>query len=489
MTSVHADWHEGWGECAPGCVEQQHAPCARVALSGARCRARWQFHNVRFRGCTTHLGRAEWCQTEPAEGGRSDEVSDFLPWEYCAPLSTVCRRGELPPGADPSAIAASPPPPPPVVRDTRSVERCQRVAAWGTKCYDTWHYKGQLQHQCTTVGSSSGREWCATDSRQHWDWCRPGCQSFGSECPRVAEGGARCLRSWVYHNTLFQGCTSEWAVYEWCVIDADEAKPWEARWAKCAPGCVEPLPPAHPPQPPPPGLGGGGGGGGTRGSESGGGVGGGGGVAGIVRGKSGGLGWLGLLLGLLCALCCLRLLRRYVLGVGGAQLLPAGGADAGSSGAEAASLAKPSGGARDTARRIRRSPARAEPPPYVAVDVSGEAGDAARAAGAGGAPLDSAASPRELHSPCLEGKASYQSARSEEGGHADGEGDAWPRPHFPASNELEARLARNAARRGADDAGAGDAGARAQRRERPGLRGQPRAAGGEPPTGAGAALL
>ena len=186
-------WQEGWGVCAPGCVETTPAPCPRVAQSGARCRDRWEFGHVAFRGCSTHLGRAEWCAVDSAG---ADGAAAAFAWEYCKPLSAACRRGELPPGADMTAIVASPPPPPPVWRDTRALGRCQRVTEWGARCYDTWHYKGELQHQCTTTGSSTGKEWCATGgNRAHWDFCREGCVVYGTDCPRVTQTGARRLRS------------------------------------------------------------------------------------------------------------------------------------------------------------------------------------------------------------------------------------------------------------------------------------------------------
>mmetsp|Transcript_22402 Transcript_22402/g.70050 ORF Transcript_22402/g.70050 Transcript_22402/m.70050 type:complete len:281 (-) Transcript_22402:114-956(-) len=83
--------------------------------------------------------------------------------------------------------------------------------------------------------------------------CRSGCVKLGSaDCPRATISGRHCLPSWVYRNNRFEGCSSEWSVYEWCVVDADESKPWEERWEKCTAGCVDPLPPNSPPTPPPP---------------------------------------------------------------------------------------------------------------------------------------------------------------------------------------------------------------------------------------------
>mmetsp|Transcript_31993 Transcript_31993/g.74661 ORF Transcript_31993/g.74661 Transcript_31993/m.74661 type:complete len:307 (-) Transcript_31993:104-1024(-) len=213
VTSKNADWHEGWGVCAPGCLEALPTPCPRIAQSGAKCRERWEYKNVVYRGCTTHLGRGEWCATQADATGPDAPSVGELSWEYCKPLSAACLRDGLPKGADASMVLASPPPPPPIIRDTRTVDRCQHVTDWGEKCFDTWHYKGLLQHQCTTVGSSIGREWCATSNRQHWDWCRSGCVTYGTACPRVTVTGARCLKKWSYHNTIFEGCTSEWAVY------------------------------------------------------------------------------------------------------------------------------------------------------------------------------------------------------------------------------------------------------------------------------------
>lgn len=183
VTSIHADWHEGWGECVPGCVETAPPSCPRIAQSGAACLARWEYRNVVYTGCTTRLGRAEWCvtdaqpppqPTDAASAGGAGTAAELV-WEYCRPLSAACRRGDLRPGDDPSTVVASPPPPPPVRRDTRStLDRCQRVTTGGQRCYDSWRYKGAPEKQCTTTGSSSGREWCATDNRQHWDWCARG---------------------------------------------------------------------------------------------------------------------------------------------------------------------------------------------------------------------------------------------------------------------------------------------------------------------------
>mmetsp|Transcript_31992 Transcript_31992/g.74658 ORF Transcript_31992/g.74658 Transcript_31992/m.74658 type:complete len:267 (-) Transcript_31992:398-1198(-) len=207
VTSKNADWHEGWGVCAPGCLEALPTPCPRIAQSGAKCRERWEYKNVVYRGCTTHLGRGEWCATQADATGPDAPSVGELSWEYCKPLSAACLRDGLPKGADASMVLASPPPPPPIIRDTRTVDRCQHVTDWGEKCFDTWHYKGLLQHQCTTVGSSIGREWCATSNRQHWDWCRSGCVTYGTACPRVTVTGARCLKKWSYHNTIFEGAS------------------------------------------------------------------------------------------------------------------------------------------------------------------------------------------------------------------------------------------------------------------------------------------
>jgi len=40
----------------------------------------------------------------------------------------------------------------------------------------------------------------------------------------------------VFRNIRFTGCTHEYAIYEWCIVDEDESKPWDERWEKCSPG-------------------------------------------------------------------------------------------------------------------------------------------------------------------------------------------------------------------------------------------------------------
>jgi hypothetical protein len=64
VTSIHADWHEGWGECLPGCVEDSPPSCPRIAQSGAACLPRWEYRNVVYTGCTTRLGR--WLPMPPS---------------------------------------------------------------------------------------------------------------------------------------------------------------------------------------------------------------------------------------------------------------------------------------------------------------------------------------------------------------------------------------------------------------------------------------
>lgn len=246
VTAVNGDWQEGWDACKD---ESCYEPCERMTKDGKRCLSRWNLNGSIVAHCTTAnvISAAEWCATADSGDWRDG-------WGWCA---SGCVANSLPPPAPPS----SPPAP---------YGRCQRRTKWNVRCLDSWHFKGQVFHQCTRNDSSTGEPWCMTYDEYGmsrglskrdsvWGWCAPGCVddlAAADECHRTTLSGAPCEREWAYDNHRHVGCIREDSGFEWCMLPTREHWGFSRLqkgldWDYCAKGCapMSPPPPSASPEP------------------------------------------------------------------------------------------------------------------------------------------------------------------------------------------------------------------------------------------------
>ncbi|KAG8470434.1 hypothetical protein KFE25_008855 [Diacronema lutheri] len=202
-TARSGRWEDGWDFCAPGCARS----CPRATSAGKRCLAEWAVDDQVVRGCTTRNALFEWCATA-ASGDYRDGWGWCAPGclEHARPppspptspppsSRTDCQRATF--GAERCldrwtyrGVAFS--------QCTTAFSRSG--AAWCKTYEEAISAEGEVAPG-DEDGFNSAFGWCKPGC---WEAAR------ALSCQRTTTYGKPCLSpSWIYLNHRYEGCTSE----------------------------------------------------------------------------------------------------------------------------------------------------------------------------------------------------------------------------------------------------------------------------------------